>query len=117
MQPINIALSTYTGENLMIFGICDVHVYYQSQSQILPLLVMHGHRLHSVIIVEATCTCRFLKGEYRAYGKLDSWQKCHSKLIATSQTPQPTSVPSQLSDGPDDAYTLFTLPEKVKPII
>ena len=68
-------------------------------------------------LLRQPCTCRFLKGEYRAYGKLDSWQKCHSKLIATSQTPQPTSVPSQLSDGPDDAYTLFTLPEKVKPII
>ena len=43
MQPIDITLSIYTGENLMILGICDVHVDYQSQSQILPLLVMYGH--------------------------------------------------------------------------
>ena len=47
MQPINITLNTYTGENLMILGICDVPVDYQSQSQISPLLVMHGHRLYT----------------------------------------------------------------------
>ena len=34
---------------------------------------------------------------------------CHSKLIAKSQTHQPTLDPYQQSDGPDDAYTLFTL--------
>ena len=40
-NTIDIILSTYTGENLMILGICDVPVDYQSQSQILPLLVMY----------------------------------------------------------------------------
>ena len=43
LQLTNITLSTYTGESLMILCICDAHIDYQSQSQILPLLVMHRH--------------------------------------------------------------------------
>ena len=43
LQSTNIILSTYNGENVMIFGICDVQIDYQSQSQILSLLVMHRH--------------------------------------------------------------------------
>ena len=71
MQPINIILSTYTGENLMIFGICDVQV---DQSQILPLLVMHGHRLYSFYMLslwKQPCTCSLLKTE-----PLGNWTHC-----------------------------------------
>ena len=57
----------------MTLGICDVPVDYQSQSQIPPLLVMHGHRLYSfyMLLLRQPCTC---KGEYRAFGKLDSYK-------------------------------------------
>ena len=75
--------------------------------------------------------CIFLTAECRSCGKIGHFTKvCCSKSkemfkptkgnfkktsinsVVSNHTPPPTSDPLLLSDGQDDAYTLFTLPGK-----
>ena len=42
LEPTDITLSTYSGDNLHILGTYDVQVNYGSQSYTLPLVVIQG---------------------------------------------------------------------------